>query len=298
MASRSQFYDPDLIAHLDPVSHVSETIKIIRTNIEFSSLDKPLKTIAVTSATQAEGKTAIIANLAITYAQVGRKVLLVDADLRRPMLHRLFGLSNRRGLTNALLSGRGIQEFVQDTLTENLAVLTSGPIPPNPAELLMTSAFTSLTETLKQDYDLVFFDAPPIAVVTDAAIISTKVDGIIYVVRAGNVDRKQVQHAASLLKQVKANVLGYVLNGISADSENYYYYYTSHYNYAMTNEPGRGRKRKKKQPDNPYYPESRPARRKQARPVLRAPVLPDPLTEGENPPKMETINRGLASEDD
>jgi capsular exopolysaccharide synthesis family protein len=301
MEGRTQFYDPDLLAHLDPVSHVSESVKIIRTNIEFSSIDKPLKTIAVTSTSQSEGKTSIIANLAITYAQVGRRVLLIDSDLRRPMVHRLFGVSNRRGLTNVLVSGREYKEFVQETLTENLYVLTSGPIPPNPAEILMTTAFGNFIETVRQDFDMVFFDAPPIAVVTDAAIISTKVDGIVYIVKSGDVDRKQLQHASALLKQVKANVIGYILNGVKEDSENYYYYYSSHYRYAAppNDDQKKGKKKgKKTQPDNPFYLNRKPARRRQPPPQLRAPVLPELLTEEEKANKIESINRGIASEDD
>lgn len=301
METRTQFYDPDLLAHLDPVSHVSESIKIIRTNIEFSSIDKPLKTIAVTSTSQSEGKTSVICNLAITYAQVGRRVLLIDSDLRRPMIHRLFGVSNRRGLTNALVSGRDYKEFVQETLTENLQILTAGPIPPNPAEILMTTAFSHFIEIVKQDYDMVFFDAPPIAVVTDAAIISTKVDGIVYIVKTGEVDRKQLQHAAALLKQVKANVIGYVLNGVKEDSENYYYYYSAHYRYAAApaEEPKKGRKKNKKtQPDNPFYSSHKPSRKRQPPPQLRKPVLPDLLTDEEKANKIESINRGIASEDD
>ncbi len=297
MSVRSQFYDPDLITHLDPLSHVSETIKIIRTNVEFSSIDKPLKSIAVTSTNQSEGKSVIIANLAITYAQAGRRVLLVDADLRRPMLHRLFGMSNRRGMTNVLLSDQGYEAFVQETLTDNLFVLTTGPVPPNPAEMLMSTSFATLMETLKQSFDMVFVDAPPIAVVTDAALISTKVDGMIYVVRSGEVERKQLQHATQLLKQVKANVIGYVLNGVPEDSQYYYYYYAKQQQYGLTENTPRSRTRRAKKNDNPFY-QTRKSRRRQPLPVLRAPVLPDPLTNGQEKPKMGSINHGIASEDD
>lgn len=301
MEGHTPHYDPDLIAHLDPISHVAESIKIIRTNIEFSSIDKPMKTIAVTSTTQSEGKTSVIANLAITYAQMGRKVLLIDSDMRRPMVHRLFGVSNRRGLTNALVSGHDYSEFVQETQTENLFVLTSGPIPPNPAEILMSAAFGKLIAAVHQDFDMVFFDAPPIAVVTDAAIISTKVDGVIYIVRAGEVDRKQLQHAAALLKQVKAHVIGYVLNGVRENSENYYYYYASAYSYKAGVEDehtGRRRKKKKVKPaDSPFHDKRQP-RKRQPPPQLRTPVLPDILTEQEKNHNIDLINRGITSDDD
>jgi Mrp family chromosome partitioning ATPase len=137
--------------------------------------------------------------------------------------------------------------------------------------------------------------------VTDAAIISTKVDGIVYIVKSGDVDRKQLQHAATLLKQVKANVIGYILNGVRADSENYYYYYSSHYRYATppNDDQKKGKKKgKKTQPDNPFYSNRKPARRRQPPPQLRAPVLPELLTDEEKANKIESINRGIASEDD
>ena len=231
MENRVSFYDQDLVTHHDPLSQISEAFKITRTNIEFSSIDRELKTIAITSSNQAEGKTIAIANLAITYAQIGRKVLLIDSDLRRPAVHRLFGLTNRRGLTNVLLSGLPMQDFIQPTLTNNLTVLTSGPVPPNPAELLMSAAMARLIDAARQEYDLVLFDCPPVGAVTDAAIIATKVDGTLYVVRAGKVNRKQLQRASALLKQVKAHVLGYILNGITQDTDDYYYYYYQQYYY-------------------------------------------------------------------
>ncbi|MDD4019470.1 MAG: CpsD/CapB family tyrosine-protein kinase [Kiritimatiellae bacterium] len=299
MELHSQLYDQDLVAHLDPLSHVTEAIKIIRTNIEFSSIDKPIRTLAVTSTLQGEGKTALIGNLAITYAQAGRKVLLIDADLRRPTTHRLFGLSNRRGLTNVLVSGRDYKEFMQQTLTENLFLLASGPIPPNPAEILMSATFTSIIEQAKSEFDMVFLDTPPINVVTDAAIISTKVDGIVYVVRAGGVDRKQLQHATSLLTQVKANVLGYVLNGIKEDADNYYYYYYYGHYSAQNQEPSRrdakSRRRRKQaptSPDNPFY--SAPKKHRRNEPQLRAPTLPNQMP-GQEP---QTDQKRMMSEDE
>ena len=146
MELQNQLYDPDLVTHLDPLSHASEAIKIIRTNIEFSSIDKPIRTLAVTSTLQGEGKTAILSNLAITYAQTGRKVLLVDADLRRPTDHRLFGLSNRRGLNNGLGSGGDYSEFVQQNLTENLFVSASGTVPLKPADILLSALIINIIE--------------------------------------------------------------------------------------------------------------------------------------------------------
>lgn len=287
MEPHGQYYSPDLIVYLDPFSPISETFKTIRTNIDFSSIDKQLKTIAVTSTCQAEGKSTVSANLAIAYAQVDKKVLLLDADLRRPNIHKLFGLLNRRGLTSALISKRDHQEFIQETLTDNLYVLTSGPIPPNPTEMLMSAAFSSLIETLKSAFDLIIIDAPPVMGLADAVIISAKVDGMIYVVRVGVVDRKQLQYATNSLKQIKANVIGFVLNGVKQDSENYYYAYN--YNYSSDSEK---RKKKRKKTAEPYYekgPVSQSGKITKSAlqmPVLRAPTLSDRLPNEEEKSKI------------
>lgn len=242
MEQRQRNYHPDMVTHHDALSHASEAFKITRTNVEFSSIDQPLRTLIVTSSNQAEGKTGVAANLAITYAQIGRKVLLIDADLRRPAVHRMFGLTNRRGLTNALIGGGSGEEYIQDTLTENLFVLTSGPIPPNPAELLMSESMNRLLAQVKPAYDLILFDCPPVGAVTDAAIMATKVDGVLFVVRAGKVDRRQLQRSAALLGQVKARVLGYVLNGISEQMEDAYYYYYYQQGYYAEDSALAGRK--------------------------------------------------------
>lgn len=160
-------YSPDLVTHHDQLAAASEAFKIARTNIEFSSIDRKLRSLMVTSTNQTEGKTVTIANLAIAYAQMGRRVLLVDADLRRPAVHRYFGYVNRRGLTNVLIGAGHFSEYVLPTLTENLSILPSGPIPPNPADLLMSQTMSDLVELLVSDYDLVLFDCPPVGVVTD-----------------------------------------------------------------------------------------------------------------------------------
>lgn len=228
--------DPDLLAHHDPLSKIAEAYKIARTNVEFAMLDKKLKTIAVTSAQQAEGKTVTIANLAISYAQAGRRILLIDADLRRPSIHRRFGLSNRQGLTTAIVRGSEPQAFVQDSKIPNLSIMTSGPIPPNPAEMLMSETMWRLIDELKPHYDMIFLDASPVGVVTDAAIIATRVDGTIFIVRAGEIKKAQLTRATDLLKKVNAHVLGFILNGASKQTDDYYNYY--YYNtYYYSNEP-------------------------------------------------------------
>ncbi|NCC76411.1 MAG: polysaccharide biosynthesis tyrosine autokinase [Clostridia bacterium] len=236
--------DPDLMAFHDPLSKIAEAYKIARTNVEFAMLDKKLKTIVVTSSQQSEGKTVTVSNLAISYAQAGRRILLIDADLRRPSIHRRFGLSNRQGLTTAIVHGSEPHAFVQSSKIPNLAILTSGPIPPNPAEMLMSETLWRLIDELKPQYDMIFIDASPVGVVTDAAIISTKVDGAIFVIRAGEIKKAQLTRATELLKKVNAHVLGFILNGASRQTDDYYaYYYTSDY---LENSPSDGKNSKKR----------------------------------------------------
>lgn len=230
MDKRTGHYSEELVTHYDPLSSISEAFKIVRTNIEFSSIDKKLQTIAITSTDQGEGKSSVVANLALSFAQIGRRVLLVDADMRRPMIHKFFSLSNRRGLTNALISIESYKDYIQPSMTQNLSILTAGPIPPNPAELLMSNHMTLFLEYVRADYDLIVFDCPPVGVVTDAAILSTKVDGTVYVVRSKQVDRRRLKRAVDLLAQVKAKVLGYVFTGIKPNTSDYYYYQYDHGN--------------------------------------------------------------------
>lgn len=229
MEYKGSRYHKSLVTHYDPLSIASEAFKIARTNIEFSSIDQKLKTIIITSSNQSEGKSTTLTNLAISYAQIGRRILLVDADMRRPSIHKLFGIANRRGLTNALLNHNELDSIVVQTKTAGLDVLTSGPIPPNPAELLMSDSMTTLIEQAKNSYDLIMFDCAPVGAVTDAAIMSTKTDAVLFVVKAGHTDRHQLKRAASLLHQVNARVLGYILTGISRKNNDSYYYYAKSY---------------------------------------------------------------------
>ena len=236
---------PDLITALDPLSKVSEAYKMARTNIEFSSIDQPAKVISVTSTHQGEGKTVTLANLAVAYAQAGRRVLILDADLRRPSVHRIFGLSNRRGLTNALISQAGYEAFLQKSGIDGLSILASGPIPPNPAEVVLSERLHQLVQTARQEFDIVLVDSPPIGVVTDSAIIANRADGVVLVIRSGEVDRRDLKRAVEQLRQVKARVLGYIMNGISEKHQDYYYYY-EYYQHEMADaRKGRGGRPKK-----------------------------------------------------
>jgi capsular exopolysaccharide synthesis family protein len=198
----------------------------LRTNIQFSAIDEELRTIMVTSAGPSEGKTTTIVNLAITYAQAEKKVVLVDADLRKPTLHHTFGVSNRLGLTSVLAGQSQLADVVKSSDVPRLDLLTSGPIPPNPSEILASKRMNALLEQLSQEYDTVLIDSPPALAVTDAQIISTRCDGVLLVVDSGKVKREAAMKAKANLEHVQARILGVVLNNIDRrHGEAYYYYY-------------------------------------------------------------------------
>ncbi|WP_128896392.1 CpsD/CapB family tyrosine-protein kinase [Longirhabdus pacifica] len=204
---------------------MAEQYRSIRTNIQFSSVDAEVETIAVTSSKPSEGKTTTAANMAVVFAQQGKKVLLVDADLRKPTVHYTFKLQNRFGLTNVLTNQISLQQGLQDAETEHLSILTSGPIPPNPAELIGSNRMTALMDSVKQQYDLIVFDTPPILAVTDAQVLSNQCDGTILVVNSGSTEVDQAKKAKELLQGVNAKILGVVLNQATAQQNEYYAYY-------------------------------------------------------------------------
>ncbi|NPV51927.1 MAG: CpsD/CapB family tyrosine-protein kinase [Firmicutes bacterium] len=214
-----------LIMERDPKSPVSEAFRTLRTNLQFVRLDSPLRSLAVTSTAPGEGKSTVAANLAIAVAQAGKSTILVDADLRRPKLHKMFNLPNRTGLTNLLLGNSGL-EVLHDTGVEGLKLLPSGALPPNPSELLGSGAMTRVVEALDAEADFLIFDTPPMMAVTDAAVLGTKVDGVLLVLRLGQAAREGVMRAKTLLQNANARVLGVVVNGIKPEGRyNYYYYY-------------------------------------------------------------------------
>ncbi|MCZ0891361.1 CpsD/CapB family tyrosine-protein kinase [Ligilactobacillus saerimneri] len=221
-----------LITAANPKNPVSEQFRTIRTNIHFMSVDKPLRRIAFTSSSISEGKSTVTANMAITWAQDGKKVLLIDADLRRSTLHRTFELPNNRGLTTILTSGLSkidLNEVIPNSGIKNLDVLTAGPIPPNPSELLNSKRMLNFLRAVEPMYDLVVIDVPPLLEVTDTQVLSDKLDGIVLVVRAGVTQKAGVARAVEMLKISKARLLGYVLN--DADSEDAAYGYGYGYGY-------------------------------------------------------------------
>ena len=231
-----------LITHLDPKSPVSEAYRTLRTNLQFSKIDRSVKTMLVTSSGPKEGKSTTSANLAIAIAQSGKKVVLIDGDLRRPVVHSIFGIEKEDGLTNYLMNDINYEKMIKKSIMDNLSIIPSGILPPNPSELLSSNKMEELIERLKQNFDSVIFDTPPIIAVTDAAILSTKVDGTILVVSAGQTNYDAVVRAKSLLDNVNAHILGALLNGVEVGGmygTYYYYYYHNYYS-----KPGKkGRKR-------------------------------------------------------
>lgn len=212
-----------LITYDDPSSMVSEQFNTIRTNIQFSSVDKELHSILFTSSSPSEGKSTVSNNVAVSWAKQGKKVVLIDADLRRPTIHKTFNVLNKAGLSNFLLGNADIDKIVQETMVENLSVITSGPTPPNPSELLGSKKIKDFFEQLDEDFDLLIFDAPPVNSVTDAQILATKVDGVILVVPQRLADKAGVMHAKKALNTVHANILGAIMNRMSKDKMEGYY---------------------------------------------------------------------------
>lgn len=216
-----------LITISNPRSPISESYRSLRTNMDFSSIDEKLQVMMVTSAGPGEGKSTTITNLAVTYAQSERKVILLDGDLRKPTAHHTFGLTNRLGLSSVISQQCSLAEAIQVTDTPNLHVITSGVIPPNPAEMMASKKMTSLIDQLRETYDIVLIDTPPLLAVTDAQVISTKCDGVVLVIDQGKVKRDIAIKAAKSLENVNARILGVVLNNVKrkANEEAYYYYY-------------------------------------------------------------------------
>lgn len=214
-----------LITISNPRSPVAEAFRTLRTNLEFSNLDKSLRSILVTSASAEEGKSTTLANLAVTIAQSGKRVVLVDADLRRPTQHTIFGLKSIPGLTDMVRDDSLLANPpTQDTGVQNLKVLTSGQQPPNPAEILGSKRLSEILAALLENADMVLFDAPPLLAVTDAAVLASRVDGVLLVVSAGKTKRENARKAQSQLEKINARVIGAVLNNASPDSGAQYYY--------------------------------------------------------------------------
>ena len=239
-----------LVVHQNSNSPVAEAFRVLRTNVQFASVDSDARVLMITSHEPVEGKSFITANLAIAMSQMEQRVLVVDADLRKPRQHKLFGLPNTVGLTTALLAEPDdIPVHVQDTEIENLWVMTTGPKPPNPAELLGSQRMKALITYLTQQWDVVIFDTPPILAATDAAVLSRQVSGVLLVCRSGTTRHPALQHALQELQRVNAHIYGVILNALPSrrDGYQYYYYYRYYpYRYEYYSEDGQEPKRKRR----------------------------------------------------
>lgn len=221
-------------------SPVSEAFRALRTNIRFSRVGQELRSLVVTSAGPGEGKTTVAANLAVVLAQSGQRVLLVDADMRRPTVHKRFQLVNNLGLSSLMLADEPtnplvLERHLQPGPVENLHILTSGPIPPNPAELLSTAFARSIFDYLESGVDIVIYDSPPALTVTDAVILASRADAVLQVVRAGVTRRDVTLRCREVLQRVGANVLAPVLNRVKASDMSHYHYYSANSKYSYTN---------------------------------------------------------------
>lgn len=230
----------ELICFHDPKSPIAEAFRMLRTNINFSKIDKRIESILVTSTNPTEGKTTITSNLAVCMAQTGKKILLIDTDLRNPQIHHNFDIENTLGVSNVIsedIEYTAVIEKIEGI--DNLDIITAGSIPPNPAELLSSTRMDAFLEKVKNEYDMVLLDTPPVNSVTDAAILSNKVDGVIFVIQSAKTEIKVIKRAKEKLETVNAKILGVVLNKINAKITGYKYY---HYN-EDTKKPHKKRKK-------------------------------------------------------
>lgn len=223
---------PGLIALTEPKSAASEAFRTLRTNIHFAGLDQPCRTIVVTSAGPGEGKTTSLANFGVVVAQAGVRVCVIDSDLRLPTLHQLFGVDNVRGLTTALVEGLSFAEVSQPSRIPNLSILPSGPLPPNPAELVGSHRMRDSLEAATQSFDLILCDSPPVMAVGDAAALAALCDGVILVIQAGRTAHDHLRRVVDQIEAVKGRILGVLLNRADLRQDGYYYAYETYQRHA------------------------------------------------------------------
>ena len=226
----------DLGVFLDPKSVAAECCRSIRTNILFMSPDRPTRTMVVTSPSPQEGKTTTAINLGVTMAEAGGRVLIIDTDMRRPRLHRSFGVPNQTGISTVIVAKTSLEEAIKRTDVPNLDVLTCGPVPPNPSELLHTERFGAVLADCAKLYDRIILESPPTSAVTDPAVLGNLADGVVLVIKAGETTRESATHARRQLTAAKARLLGVVVNAIdfSNPAYGYDYYYRNYYRYGYT----------------------------------------------------------------
>ncbi|MCH1640126.1 CpsD/CapB family tyrosine-protein kinase [Paenibacillus timonensis] len=217
---RQSIHKYPLIMDMNPRSFIAESYRSLRTNIEFSSFDDELKTIAVTSAKPGEGKTTTAVNMALAFAQAGKSVVLIDADLRKPSIHHIFNKHNKGGLSNIIAKKHLIHEMIQETHIEHLSIIPSGPLPANPSEMLSSDAFSEMLNELKMNYSVIIVDSAPALTVTDAQVVAAQCDGAILVVNSGKAKHDSVIKVKEQLDYVKARLLGVVLNNVKRHRRN------------------------------------------------------------------------------
>jgi len=232
--SRKNGKEKILFSHIRPKSAIAEAFRTLRTNIGFSSYGGANKIILTTSPAPDEGKSTVSANLAVVMAQARSRVLLIECDLRKPVLHQYFELDNRRGLTNLLVQDLAVEDVIQTTRVDGMHVITSGPIPPNPSELLASARMDEVLARVGEQYDVALIDAPPVIAVTDAALLAPRVDSVLLVLRAGSTRIEMAQEARNTLQNAGAKNIGVVLNIIKLHGGGYYNYYSY---YGAKNQP-------------------------------------------------------------
>lgn len=219
-----------LISEEGKHSMAAEAYRTLRTNISLSQVDRQIESLLVTSCIPREGKSTTVANLGVTFAMAQKKVLIIDADLRRPILHRLFGIPNNQGLTHTLSDVVEHDQVYSPTKVPNLWVVTCGIIPPNPSELLGSQKMRHFVEQAKKRFDIVLLDSPPISSLADASILGAMVDGVLFIVKANMANRDLILKAKEQLETVGANIIGVALNDVDIKRDGYYRYYY-YYNY-------------------------------------------------------------------
>ncbi|MGL6227912.1 MAG: CpsD/CapB family tyrosine-protein kinase [Culicoidibacterales bacterium] len=209
-------------------SIATEAYRALRTNIQFSNFDQEMQVITVTSSTPGEGKSTTMSNLAATFAQAGKRTIIIDADMRKPTIHKQFDLAKMRGLSSVLVGVEKFETCIQKNKDqENLDILVCGPIPPNPAEMLGSQKMADFIAQLRTQYDVILIDAPPVLAVADAQILAQIADGVILVAAYNQVQKDQLAEAKKRLDKVNAHILGVVMNKVDMKNQNgdYYYYY-------------------------------------------------------------------------
>jgi len=214
---------PNLITLTDPRSPAAEAYRTLRTNLLFSSVDDPVRAVIVTSPAPEEGKSTALANLAVTMAQSGRRTIIVDADLRRPTQHEIWGVASEPGLTTMMLEDLDELPLV-DVGVENLRLLPSGPLPPTPADLVGSARMDAVIARLQEQADFLLFDAPPVIAVSDAAVLASKLDGVLLVVRAGSTRRDDAEQAKQILERLGVRIVGAVLTNAELNQRRGRYY--------------------------------------------------------------------------